>query len=328
VDLFEKRLLIVTGKGGVGKSTVAAALALLGSRRGKNVLLVEMDTEDRLGDLFETPPVGDKIVPLRENVSAVDLAPRTVLEDFFRSHVRVKAVYGPILDSRLFNYFFQAAPALRELVCLGKLWKLVEDRSWWSQKPKWDLIVFDAPATGHGLGLLDVPESASHILLGGLKTSALKVRDLFRDPTTTALNIVTLPEEMPVNEAVMLYQGARDGLRAPFGFLFLNSVFPERVTESEARDLDALDDAALVPAAQAAFGAEAAGAASGLRAAVRFERERAALSLRYAKEVSDRIDLPVVEVPYLFTDRFGFAQVERIAGLIDEQLAARRRASA
>src|SRR3954465_11729834 len=96
--LLDKRLLIVTGKGGVGKSTVAAALAHLASRRGKNVLLVEMDTEDRPADLFETAPIGDKIVPVRENISAVDLSPRTVLEDFFRSHVRVKAIYGPILD--------------------------------------------------------------------------------------------------------------------------------------------------------------------------------------------------------------------------------------
>ncbi len=325
MDLFEKRLLIVTGKGGVGKSTVAAALAHLASRRGKNVLLVEMDTEDRLAALFETAPIGDRIVPVRENISAVDLSPRTVLEDFFRSHVKVKAIYGPILDSRLFNYFFEAAPALRELVCLGKLYKLVEDRSWWSQKPKWDLVVFDAPATGHGLGLLNVPEASSHILLGGMKTSALKIRDMFRDPAITALNIVTIPEEMPVNEAVMLYQGARDDLRVPFGYLFLNSVFPERLTEGEAREIEALEPAALEPAARAAFGESGAPAAAGLRAAVRFERERAALSARYRKEVRDRIDLPAIEVPYLFTDRFGFAEVERVASLIGEQIAARRK---
>src|SRR5271167_4151135 len=103
VSLLDKRLLIVTGKGGTGKSVVAGALAHLASRQGKNVLLVEMDTEDRLGDLFETAQIGDKIAPLRDNISAIDLAPRTVLEDFFRSHVKVKAVYGPILDSRLFN---------------------------------------------------------------------------------------------------------------------------------------------------------------------------------------------------------------------------------
>lgn len=325
MDLFEKRLHIVTGKGGVGKSTVAAALAHLASRRGKNVLLVEMDTDDRLGDLFETAPVGDRIVPLRENISAIDLSPRTVLEDFFRSQVRVKAIYGPILDSRLFNYFFEAAPALRELVCLAKLYKLVEDRSWWSSRPRWDVIVFDAPATGHGLGLLNVPEASSHILLGGLRTSALKVRDMFRDPSLTALDIVTIPEEMPVNEAVMLYQGARDDLRIPFGYLFLNSVYPERLSDAEARELEGLAPSVLEPAARAAFGEAGAQAASGLGAAVRFERERAALSARYRKEVRDRIDLPVVELPYLFTERFGFAEVERMASVIDEQLASRSR---
>ncbi len=328
MDLFEKRLLIVTGKGGVGKSVLSAALGHIASRRGKNVLIVEMDAQDRLGDLFETERVTDKIAPLRENVSAINLAPRTVLEDFFRSHVKVKAVYGPILDSRLFNYFFEAAPALRELVCLGKVYKLVEDRSWWSARPRWDLIVFDAPSTGHGLGLLDVPESASHILLGSLKASALKIQEMFRDPAITALNIVTLPEEMPVNEAVMLHEGARDKLAMPFGYLFLNTVFPERLSADEARELDAAPEGALDDAARAAFGAEGAGAASGLRAAVHFERERAALTSRYRKEVRERIDLPCVEVPYIFTERFGFAEVERVARIIEPLLAAPQRVPA
>jgi anion-transporting ArsA/GET3 family ATPase len=305
---------------------VAGALAHLASRQGKNVLLVEMDTEDRLGDLFESAPVTDRIAPLRDNISAVDLAPRTVLEDFFRSHVKVKALYGPILDSRLFNYFFEAAPALRELVCLGKVWKLVEDKSWWTSRPKWDLVVFDAPATGHGLGLLNVPEAASHILLGGLKTSALKVRDMFRDPAITALNIVTMPEEMPVNEAVMLYQGARDELRIPFGYLFLNGVFPERLAPAESQELEALPDAELGPAARAAFGDP--GVASGLREAVRFERERVALSSRYRKEVRDRIDLPAIEIPYVFTERFGLGELERVASVIEAEIETRRRVPA
>jgi anion-transporting ArsA/GET3 family ATPase len=325
LDLFEKRLLVVTGKGGVGKSVVAAALAHLASRQGKNVLLVEMDTEDRLGDLFETTPIRDKIVPVRENVSGVALSPRTVMGDFFRSHVKVKAVYGPILDSRLFNYFFDAAPALRELVCMGKLWRLVEEKSWWSQKPKWDLVVFDAPATGHGLGLLGVPESASHILLGAMKASALKIRDMLRDPAITALNIVTLPEEMPVNEAVMLYRGARDELRMPFGCLFLNSVFPERFSASEARELAArAGDDALALGTRAAFGPDGGPAAAALLDATRFEVERGALSTRYRKEVRDRIDLPAIEIPYLHTERFGFAEVDKVASVIEASLAARR----
>jgi anion-transporting ArsA/GET3 family ATPase len=304
-SLLDKRLLIVTGKGGVGKSVVAAALAHLASRRGKNVLLVEMDTEDRLGDLFECAPVGDRVVPLRENVSGIDLIPRTVLAEFFRTHVKFKAVYGPILDSRIFNYFLDAAPALRELVCLGKLYKLVHDHSWWSSKPVWDMVVFDAPATGHGLGLLDVPESASHILLGGMRTNALKIRDMLRDPALTALNIVTLPEEMPLNEAVLLHEQARAKLGIPVGAVFLNSVFPDRSTDAT------LDPGSLARAAQAALGSADAGPA--LARAVAFERERAQLSAHYRRELRARVDAPVVELPYFFTERFGFAEVDRLA---------------
>ncbi len=325
MDLFEKRLLIVTGKGGVGKSVVAASLAHLASRRGKNVLLVEMDTEDRLGDLFETEKIGDRIAPVRDNVSGIDLSPRTVLEDFFRSHVRIKAVYGPILDSRLFNYFFEAAPALRELVCLGKVYRLVEDRSWWTSRPRWDLVVFDAPATGHGVGLLNVPESASQILLGGLRTSALKIRDLFRDPTQTAISIVTLPEEMPVNEAELLHRQLR-GHGMPVTHLFLNQAFPERLSDQEASELETLDPAELGPAAQAAFGD--ARAQAGLREAVRFERERAAMTSHYRAQIRARIDLPVVEIPFIFAERFGLGEMERVATIIEDGLAPRRRVPA
>jgi anion-transporting ArsA/GET3 family ATPase len=319
VNLLDKRLLIVTGKGGVGKSVVAASLAHLASRQGKNVLLIEMDTEDRLGDLFETQPVADRIEPLRDNISAIDLDPRTVLEDFFRSHVKIKAVYGPILDSRLFNYFFEAAPALRELVCLGKVWKLVEDRSWWTSRPKWDLIVFDAPATGHGLGLLNVPEAASHILLGPMRGNALKIRDLFRDPSLTSVNVVTSPEEMPVNEAVMIYEGVR-GLRMPLGYLFLNQVFSEQLSAEEASELEVLGPGGLEPAARAAFGDGRTHV--GLQRAARFEQERAALSAHYRRVIGERIDLPTIEIPFLFTERFGLAEIERTASIIEAGLGA------
>lgn len=323
MNLFDKRLLVVTGKGGVGKSVIASALALLASRRGRNTLLVEMDTDDRFGDLFETRPAGDAIEPLRENVSALNLNPRTVMEEFFRTHIRIRAIYNQILDSRVFNYFYEAAPALKELICLAKVHRLVTETSWWSGRPRWDTVVFDAPATGHGLGLLNVPLAASNILLGALRTQALKVHDLLRDPQITALNVVTIPEEMPVNEAVMLYRQARDGIGAPLGYLFLNAVFPERFSGDEAHEVERLagDPAALAATARQAFGPEGEAGAPGLVSAARFALERGALSARYRKEVRERIDLPLVEVPYLFGERFGFAELERIAGLIEGSLA-------
>jgi anion-transporting ArsA/GET3 family ATPase len=331
VNLLDKRLLVVSGKGGVGKSVIASALALLASRQGKNTLLVEMDTDDRFGDLFEAKPPGDHIEGLRENVSALNMNPRTVMEEFFRQHVRVRAVYNQILDSRVFNYFYEAAPALKEIICLAKVYRLVTETSWWSGRPKWDIVIFDAPATGHGLGLLDVPEAASHILLGALKAHALKIRDLLRDPAITALNVVTIPEEMPVNEAVMLYRQARDQVRVPFGYLFLNAVFPEKFSPEEAREIEALATAPerLRATARAAFGSAGEGAGPGLATAARFAIERGALSAKYRKEVRERIDLPAVEVPYLFGERFGFAELERVAAIIESTIAgARPRAGA
>jgi anion-transporting ArsA/GET3 family ATPase len=282
-----------------------------------------MDTEDHHGELFEAGKVGTTIAPLRENVSGLMISPRVVVEEYLRSRLKFRALAEQIIDSRVFQYFYEAAPALKELTCLLKLRKLVEERSWWSQRHTWDTVVFDAPATGHGLGLWGVPESASNILIGPMKTTALRVRDMLRNPGLTSLNIVTIPEEMPVNEAEALFRASRDALGMPLGFLFLNAVVPESITLAEAAEVEGLADGTLEEAARAALGPGGEKAATGLRAAARFAAERAALSTRYTKEARERIDMPLVEIPYLPSRKFRFAEVEQVASILGEHVGSR-----
>ena len=323
MDLFDRRLLIVTGKGGTGKSVIAAALAVLASRRGKNALVAQMDTEDRLGQLLGARfPIGSQVVAIRERLSAVVLSQRTILEEYLKSYVKIKAIYNRILESRVFNYFYEAAPALKELIAIARLVKLVESHSFWSARPTWDVVVFDAPSTGHGLGLLRVPESSSEILLGRLKTSAIRIQSVLRDPAITAVNIVAIPEEMPVNESVMLHREARDVVRLPLGCLFVNGVVPERFTGEEKASLETLarDHARLASTSRAAFGEGGESVAPGLVVAARHEVERGALSARYVRELEEKIDLPAVQIPSIACDRFGPAEVERVATILDGAL--------
>lgn len=311
LDLLGKRLLVVSGKGGVGKTVLSSALALLAARRGKNVLLVKIDDQGRTSQLFGTAPLGDEIRPLRDGISAVNLDPKTVAFDFIHHQLKVRRLARHIVDSNLFEAWFRVSPAIKEMIVLGKVYSLVEERSWWRKTPAWDLVVFDAPATGHGLGLLRLPEQASKLLIGPLRTNALAVQSLLMDARQTNLVLVTIPEEMPVTEAIHFHEQARRALNMPLSCVVLNGVFPAYQTE----------DAALAgEPGRRALSALGIDPACDLGPALRYARERAGLTERYRGELTGKIDLPLLEVPFLFSEQFGFRELERVAGHLERAL--------
>lgn len=316
LDLLSKRLLVVSGKGGVGKTVISSALSLLGARAGKSVLLVKIDDQGRTAQLFGTPPLGDEIRPLHEGISAVNLDPKTVAFDFILRQLKLRRLVRHIVDSALFEAWFRVSPAIKEMIVLGKVWSLVEERTWWRQKPTWDLVVFDAPATGHGLGLLRLPEQASKLLIGPLRTSALAVQSLLMDATQTNLVLVTIPEEMPVTEAIHFHDKAKLELGMPLACVVLNAVFPDYLPGAETGSEQVLHG----PAGRAALGALGLEPGLDLSAAAQWARERAGLSARYRAELVQKIHLPLLEVPFLFAEQFGFAELERVTAHLSRAL--------
>jgi len=321
LDLFSKRLLVVSGKGGVGKTVVSSALGLLAARRGKSVLLVKMDDQGRTAQLFGTPPLTDRVAPLRGSISAVNLDPKTVAADYIYRQLRIRRLVRHIVDSQLFESWFRVSPAIKEMILLGKVSSLVEERSWLRGRT-WDLVIFDAPATGHGLGLLRLPEQAAKLLIGGLRKSALAVGDLLSDPTRTNVLLVTIPEEMPVNEAIHFYESAREGLAVKLAAVVLNAAFPARFPPEQIGEVEA---AAGSPAARAALDglAPAAEGAAPLRRAAERSAQRSELTARYAGVLRERVDLPLLELPYVYAERFGYAELEQVAGHLAAALEAR-----
>jgi anion-transporting ArsA/GET3 family ATPase len=325
LDLFSKRLLVVSGKGGVGKTVVSSALALLASRQGKNVLLIKMDDQGRTSQLFGTPPLGDRVMPLREGISAVNLDPKTVAYDWILSQLKIKRLVRHIVDSRLFDSWFRVSPAIKEMISLGKVASLVDERTWWRKDPVWDLVIFDAPATGHGLGLLRLPEQASKLLIGPLRKNALAVQALLENPTLTSLVLVTIPEEMPVNEVVHFYEEAKKRTQVTLSCLILNAAFPRRVQGAEPSDLGA---AFSTPAGEGALRALLGGrvgaseARASLLRAAEWSQVRGALTERYRGELNARVGLPLLELPSIFAEQFGFAELEQVAACLGEALAA------
>lgn len=225
--LLDRRLLLVTGKGGVGKSTVAAALALRLASAGLRTLLCEVNADRRLGRMLGHPEVGHDVTPVEANLSMVDLEPDAAMREYVLSKIRLERVYRAVFENRMVRYFLRFVPALAETVMLGKvLWHL---RQWPDAPGGFNRIVLDLPATGHALTLLGVPQSlVSTLPSGPMASEAGWMLELLTNPAVTSAVLVSLPEELPVNETLELAQALRGGLRIKVGALVLNQSVQSR----------------------------------------------------------------------------------------------------
>ena len=230
--LLDRRLLLVTGKGGVGKSTVAAALALRLASAGMRTLLCEVNADRRLGRMLGHPEVGPDVTPVEPNLSMVDLEPDASMREYVLSKIRLERVYRAVFENRMVRYFLRFIPALAETVMLGKvMWHL---RQWPDAPGGFDRIVLDLPATGHALTLLGVPHSLVSTLPGGpMATEAGWMLDMLTDPVITSAVLVSLPEELPVNETLELSQALRSRLKVRVGAVVLNQAVKSRFSPAD-----------------------------------------------------------------------------------------------
>ncbi len=237
-DLLKRRLWIVSGKGGVGKTTAAAALALLASRHGLKVLLVETHGLSHLAELFQAEEVGYEPKAVKNGISLARLNPESAFEEYVLRQVKFQFVYNAVFNNKYVRHFIDAAPGLTELLTIGKIWALVEDETRQGKKPTFDLVIVDAPSTGHSLSLLTVPQVVvDAIRVGPLKNNAQEVLTLIRDSSKTLVWLVTLPEEMPVNEAVEMDEKLRGQAKVAVGPILLNSMWPKIFEADSLQDL-------------------------------------------------------------------------------------------
>jgi anion-transporting ArsA/GET3 family ATPase len=295
--------VIVTGKGGVGKSTVALALALAAARRGKRTILCEVSAQEHLSRVFHRAEVGFHEVEMAENLWAISIDPDESLREYVLLQLKVKAMRDLLFKSRIFTYLAAATPGLKELVTIGKIWELaLEDRKV-KQGRNYDLVIVDAPATGHGVGFLQTPRTFANVARVGPIRQQAEILDKFiRNRKRTGMAVVTLPEEMPVNETAKLERDLASEVGVQVSRIFCNGLYPERFPEEEA--------GALIELA-----AEREGAVRVACRAAASESRRARAEREQLARLEELTEAPVTTLPFLFEPELG---VEEIGVLADE----------
>jgi anion-transporting ArsA/GET3 family ATPase len=251
-----RRFLFVTGKGGVGKTTVSAAIARGLAERGKRVLLTTSGAKEGLSALLGAPRLTTSIELLAQNLWGVLLNPDVALREYGTLVLHSETVVNALFDNKYVSGLFNGAPGLKEWALLGKAWyHAIEKLPNGSQR--FDVVVFDAPATGHSLDMLRVPK----VILaaappGRLRTDAERAIAFLRDPDASGVVLVSLPEEMPTNETLELAHAVNDELGLPIAEIVANSCIEQLFSDAEGRALEPFIEADGSPA-EAALAAAA-----------------------------------------------------------------------
>jgi anion-transporting ArsA/GET3 family ATPase len=307
--MIQRKLHFVLGKGGVGKTTMAAALAGVLARRGRRTLAVEMDAAGRLPIMLGAAGPSPHPEVVGPNLSVLSLDGRSALEEYLGLIIPVKRVLTSVFSSRIYQYFVAAAPGLKELMTVGKIWYEATREE--GGAPRWDAIVVDAPATGHGLQYLAMPQVAHDTFGAGLvQREAGRVAALLRNPKITAVHLVTLAEDMPVVETLETHAKLVGELALPAGRIIVNRVHGRH----------------FAPEVVGRLREGAAGATGRHRELLDAVADRAAEESGWAEINREQLGrlrqtlgpAALIEVPFLYAEEFGARELERV-GLVLEQ---------
>ncbi len=300
--LLAKRMIFVTGKGGVGKTTAAAALGLAAARAGMRTLVCELDARERIGQLFGGTTGTFEEVEVAPDLHAITIDSQKSMEEYLLLQIKVRPVYDLLFKNRIFEYFAAATPGLTELLTIGKVWELSQPDRLTKGAGAYDMVVVDGPATGHGLAMLEAPDTFQRIArVGPIHRQAGRIAGFLHDPAQMAVVAVATAEEMPVNETGLLQDQLEERVGLKLDMVIVNMLEPEFFTAAEAKQLSGITDSPPIEAAMAQF--------------ERFEMQQEQLA-RLRKLVKAEF----TELPFLYEKSIGRAEVEDLAEALMTQL--------
>jgi anion-transporting ArsA/GET3 family ATPase len=310
--LLDLRLVFVTGKGGVGKTTVAAALAQLAARQGKRVLACEVDAKGDLAALFEAGPAGFDGTEVAPGITVMSMDTEASLREYLKLQLRVPVAgrLGPLAGA--LDFVATAAPGVREILTVGKLCYEVRARHY-------DLVVVDAAASGHIVGQLAAPQAINELVrVGPVRSQTGWMLDILSDPRRTGLVAVATPAEMPVAETLELAGRVAAETTVTLSAVVVNRVLPELFGHSEEEVFDALAEPDRTAELARLVGGDVGPVMDGARLAVTMRRTRA----DYLRRLRDGLDpsVPVLYLPYLFSRTYGLRTTRQVATSLAEEL--------
>ncbi len=307
-QLLDRRLIFVTGKGGVGKSTVAIVLGLVAARRGLRTIVAELHSQERVQGTFAHYGARFSEVELQPGLFTISIEAEEAMDEYLR--VKAGALGHALGSSRLFRAFAMATPGMRELLMVGKVWELAQLQRRTRGAAPYDLVIVDAPATGHGVAMLKTPKMFADIArVGPIAHQGRQIAHMIYDRERTAVVAVATPEEIPVNETLSLHQSlAREDLNLEL--VIMNGVYPRRFDARQAEALGRARQRAEQPLARAAVRAALSEHARSHTQLEQLER------LRRETGLNGRL----VELPFVFAERLGRAELERLAAQLEARL--------
>ncbi|MDD9369442.1 MAG: ArsA-related P-loop ATPase [Acidimicrobiales bacterium] len=312
LTLLDRRLVFVTGKGGVGKTTIAAALAQLAASQGKRTLLCEVDAKGDVSGVFETGPMEFRERKIAPQLWAMSMDTEASLKEYLSLHLKIPLLsrVGPL--ARTFDFVANAAPGVKEILIVGKFCYEVREQHY-------DLVVVDAPASGHIVGQLAAPQAIKDLVqVGRVRDQTGWMLDILGDPQQTGVVIVATPEEMPVNETLDLAARLGEETTVDLAAVVVNRVLPELFTRGEEEVFRALRQPDGAAALAEAAGGPVESLLDGAELAVRLRRTRAEHlgDLREGLEAG----IELLYVPELFQRAHGLRATAQIAESLGAEL--------
>jgi anion-transporting ArsA/GET3 family ATPase len=312
VDILDRRLLLVTGKGGTGKTSVTAALSLLASQRGRKVLACEVEPRGDLAEFFESAPAGFKPREVQPGLFAMAMSTEESLQEYLRIQLRLPAMarMGPL--ARAFDFVATAAPGVREILTIGKL-------AYEARERHYDLVVADAAASGHVVGQLAAPRAIDELVhVGPVHDQTGWMLDILGDPAVTGLVVVTTPEEMPVNETIDLVARLQAETNVEVSAIVVNRVLPELFSRGDEEIFERLRTPVLAAALAEVAGGPVDTVLDAARLAVTLRRTRVGHLERLRESIP--AEIPLLFVPYLFTRGHGLRTTAQTAAALSAEL--------
>ena len=320
-EFFAPRILIVAGKGGVGKTTVAASLAIAAARRGRKVCVAEVDRKGTLTRLLGGANSGYEPVELTSGVWGVNIVPEDALAEYLEVQYHMRRISRAFTSTHFLDYIATAAPGLKDILVLGKIWYLEKGRST-GAKHEFDTIIVDSPAAGHMLTFLSAPMGLSDaVRVGPIRRQARWLMEMLQDPSRTRVHLVTIPEEMPVAETLETREALKTRIGMNCGPVFANAVYDELFTRDELTIVETmletgnLDD--IYKRAEDVGLRLDLDDVNAMLSYARFLTARRAIQARHLTALSRGVPDPVVELPFLFSAGLELPDIENLTDRIE-----------